>query len=171
MHVFCSVWPCFRDVTVFPDLSNELFMTEGNVVLNYKNGAQVVTSRHYPLHINYMYTDCYCGCWRTCQPFIKEFVFLASGRLITCGNVAYVFLFGWWVSLAYFLVGILMFITIAGVSYGRSANRRINDLYYWSDIVLIHFFSHSSGKLCWKLSCYFLWPFGKSIHEVHFGFT
>uniref|UniRef100_A0A3Q3X5A5 Uncharacterized protein n=1 Tax=Mola mola TaxID=94237 RepID=A0A3Q3X5A5_MOLML len=57
-----------------------------------------------------------------------------TGRLVTCGNVAYVFLFGWWVSLAYFLVGILMFITVAGVSY---------------------------GKLCWRLSCYFLWPFGK----------
>uniref|UniRef100_UPI0037E91B24 uncharacterized protein n=1 Tax=Semicossyphus pulcher TaxID=241346 RepID=UPI0037E91B24 len=62
-----------------------------------------------------------------------------SGHLITCGNVAYVFLFGWWVSLAYFLVSILMFITVTGVPY---------------------------GKLCLKLSCYFLWPFGKSIHEI-----
>ncbi|XP_068595334.1 uncharacterized protein cax2 [Brachionichthys hirsutus] len=62
-----------------------------------------------------------------------------SGRLITCGNVAYVLLFGWWLSLAYFLVGLLMFITIAGIPY---------------------------GKLCWKLSCYFLWPFGKSVHQI-----
>ncbi|XP_059190494.1 uncharacterized protein LOC131972791 isoform X2 [Centropristis striata] len=23
-----------------------------------------------------------------------------------------------------------------------------------------------SGKLCWKLSCYFLWPFGKAIHQI-----
>ncbi|XP_037624194.1 putative cation exchanger C521.04c isoform X1 [Sebastes umbrosus] len=61
------------------------------------------------------------------------------GHLITCGNVAYVLLFGWWVSLAYFLIGLLMFISIAGVPY---------------------------GKLCWKLSWYFLWPFGKSIHEI-----
>ncbi|XP_058500338.1 uncharacterized protein LOC131469437 isoform X2 [Solea solea] len=61
------------------------------------------------------------------------------GRLITCGNVLYVFLFGWWVSLAYFLVGLLMFITVTGVPY---------------------------GKLCWKLSCYFMWPFGKTIHEI-----
>uniref|UniRef100_A0A4W6E6W7 Cation/H+ exchanger protein 2 n=1 Tax=Lates calcarifer TaxID=8187 RepID=A0A4W6E6W7_LATCA len=65
-----------------------------------------------------------------------------SGHLITCGNVAYVFLFGWWVSLAYFLVSILMFITVTGVPY---------------------------GKLCWKLSCYFLWPFGKSVHEHRFS--
>uniref|UniRef100_A0A8D3BV67 Cation exchanger C521.04c n=1 Tax=Scophthalmus maximus TaxID=52904 RepID=A0A8D3BV67_SCOMX len=62
-----------------------------------------------------------------------------SGHLITCGNVVYVFLFGWWVSLAYFLVGTLMFITLTGVPY---------------------------GKLCWKLSRFFMWPFGKSIHEV-----
>eukprot|EP00064_Thunnus_orientalis_P012610 superscaffoldBa00001954_g12645 len=61
------------------------------------------------------------------------------GHLITIGNVAYVLLFGWWVSLAYLLVSILMFITVAGVPY---------------------------GKLCLKLSCYFLWPFGKSIHEI-----
>ncbi|XP_040894418.1 putative cation exchanger C521.04c [Toxotes jaculatrix] len=63
----------------------------------------------------------------------------SPGHLITFGNVAYVFLFGWWVSLTYFLVGMLMFITIAGAPY---------------------------AKLCWKLSCYFLWPFGKSIHEL-----
>ncbi|XP_067358061.1 uncharacterized protein [Channa argus] len=62
-----------------------------------------------------------------------------SGRLITCGNVAYVLLFGWWVSLVYFLVGILMFITVTGVPY---------------------------GKLCWKLSFYFLWPFGNTIHKI-----
>uniref|UniRef100_A0A7N8Y997 Putative cation exchanger C521.04c n=1 Tax=Mastacembelus armatus TaxID=205130 RepID=A0A7N8Y997_9TELE len=65
-----------------------------------------------------------------------------SGRLITCGNVTYVLLFGWWVSLAYYLVGILMFITVIGVPY---------------------------GKLCWKLACYFLWPFSKSIHEHRFS--
>ncbi|TMS05789.1 hypothetical protein E3U43_005039 [Larimichthys crocea] len=42
-----------------------------------------------------------------------------SGRLISCGNIAYVILFGWWISLAYFLVGLLMFITIIGVPFGR----------------------------------------------------
>lgn len=52
--------------------------------------------------------------------FIEDFVFLSSGRLLTCGNIAYVLLFGWWVSLIYLLVGTLMFITIAGVSYGES---------------------------------------------------
>ncbi|KAM9754179.1 uncharacterized protein ACNS7B_007238 [Menidia menidia] len=62
-----------------------------------------------------------------------------SGQFITCGNVVYVFFFGWWVSLAYFLVGTLMFISIIGVPY---------------------------GKLCWKLCCYFIWPFGNTIHEI-----
>uniref|UniRef100_A0A672YUJ3 Putative cation exchanger C521.04c n=1 Tax=Sphaeramia orbicularis TaxID=375764 RepID=A0A672YUJ3_9TELE len=65
-----------------------------------------------------------------------------AGHFITCGNIAYVFLFGWWVSVAYLLVSVLMFITIIGASY---------------------------GKLCWNLSCYFLWPFGKTIHERRFS--
>ncbi|XP_037834295.1 low affinity vacuolar monovalent cation/H(+) antiporter isoform X2 [Kryptolebias marmoratus] len=61
------------------------------------------------------------------------------GQFITCGNVAYVLLFSWWVSLAYFVIGTLMFVTIIGVPY---------------------------GKLCWKLGCYFLWPFGNTIHKI-----
>ncbi|XP_077424438.1 uncharacterized protein LOC144053647 isoform X1 [Vanacampus margaritifer] len=61
------------------------------------------------------------------------------GHLLTCGNVAYVFLFGWWLSLMYLLVGIVMFLTVIGAPY---------------------------GKLCWKLSCYFLWPFGKLVHQI-----
>ncbi|KAK7896208.1 hypothetical protein WMY93_021533 [Mugilogobius chulae] len=65
--------------------------------------------------------------------------YTSEGTVITCGNIAYVLLFGWWVSLVYLLVSILMFITIVGFSY---------------------------GKLCLKLSCYFLWPFGKTIHQI-----
>ncbi|XP_066505092.1 uncharacterized protein cax2 [Hoplias malabaricus] len=62
-----------------------------------------------------------------------------SGSLITCGNVLYVFLFGWWISLVYLLIGVLMFITIIGIPH---------------------------GKLCFGLSGYFLWPFGKAIKKV-----
>ncbi|CAL1592079.1 unnamed protein product [Knipowitschia caucasica] len=62
-----------------------------------------------------------------------------EGSFVSCGNIAYVFLFGWWVSLVYLLVSLLMFFTIIGFSY---------------------------GKLCFKLSCYFLWPFGKTIHQI-----
>ncbi|XP_059401846.1 uncharacterized protein cax2 [Carassius carassius] len=61
------------------------------------------------------------------------------GSLFTCGNVLYVFLFGWWISLVYLFVGLLMFLTVFGIPY---------------------------AKLCWKLSCYFLWPFGKSIEKA-----
>lgn len=65
------------------------------------------------------------------------------GSLFTCGNVLYVFLFGWWIALVYVFVGLLMFLTVFGIPY---------------------------AKLCWKLSCYFLWPFGKSIEKVVFLF-
>ncbi|KAM4615650.1 cation/H+ exchanger protein 1 [Polymixia lowei] len=62
-----------------------------------------------------------------------------AGSVVTCGNIAYVFLFGWWISLIYFLICPMMFLTICGAPY---------------------------GKLCWKLTCYFMWPFGKSIQKV-----
>uniref|UniRef100_A0A673JRX0 Low affinity vacuolar monovalent cation/H(+) antiporter-like n=1 Tax=Sinocyclocheilus rhinocerous TaxID=307959 RepID=A0A673JRX0_9TELE len=61
-----------------------------------------------------------------------------SGSLITAGNVIYVLLFGWWISIFYFLVSLLMFCTIAGIPY---------------------------GKLCLQLSGYFLWPFGKALQK------
>uniref|UniRef100_H3B195 Cation/H+ exchanger protein 2 n=1 Tax=Latimeria chalumnae TaxID=7897 RepID=H3B195_LATCH len=62
-----------------------------------------------------------------------------TGRLLTCGNVLYLLLFGWWVCLFYLLVSALMFLTIVGAPY---------------------------GKLCWKLAGYFLWPFGKVIQKI-----
>jgi len=42
------------------------------------------------------------------------------GSLVTVGNIVYVLLFGWWISLFYFLVSLLMFCTIAGIPYGMS---------------------------------------------------
>ncbi|XP_058622982.1 uncharacterized protein cax2 isoform X2 [Onychostoma macrolepis] len=62
-----------------------------------------------------------------------------SGSLFTCGNILYVFLFGWWIALVYVFVGLLMFLTVVGIPY---------------------------AKLCWRLSCYFLWPFGKLIEKA-----
>ncbi|XP_011474575.1 putative cation exchanger C521.04c [Oryzias latipes] len=61
------------------------------------------------------------------------------GQFITFGNIVYVFLFGWWVSLAHLLVGTLMFMTIIGIPH---------------------------GKLCWRLCGYLLWPFGSTVHEI-----
>ncbi|KAM4677907.1 uncharacterized protein O3C94_009917 [Discoglossus pictus] len=56
--------------------------------------------------------------------------------LITFGNLLYLLLFGWWVTIFYLLVSILMFFTIVGAPY---------------------------GVLCWRLAGYYIWPFGKVI--------
>lgn len=61
-----------------------------------------------------------------------------AGSVLCFGNIIYVLLFGWWISLAYVFVGSVMFITIIGVPY---------------------------GKLSWRLAGYFFWPFGKSIQK------
>ncbi|KAM6292544.1 uncharacterized protein LJ264_012757 isoform 3-T3 [Porphyrio hochstetteri] len=63
----------------------------------------------------------------------------SGGSTVTCGNILYLLLFGWWLSLLYVLVAAIMFITIVGAPYGR---------------------------LCWDLAGYFLWPFGKVIQKV-----
>ncbi|XP_057186319.1 uncharacterized protein cax2 isoform X1 [Triplophysa rosa] len=65
---------------------------------------------------------------------------ISAGSLFTAGNILYVFLFGWWISLVYVIVGLLMFLTVIGIPY---------------------------AKLCWRLSCYFLWPFGKAIEKIN----
>lgn len=39
-------------------------------------------------------------------------------------------------------------------------------VFYCSNMVSFILLSLFLGKLCLKLSCYFLWPFGKAIHEV-----
>uniref|UniRef100_A0A8C5FAU0 Cation/H+ exchanger protein 1 n=1 Tax=Gadus morhua TaxID=8049 RepID=A0A8C5FAU0_GADMO len=67
-----------------------------------------------------------------------------AGYAVTCGNVFYVVMFGWWISLSYFLLCPIMYLTICGAPYGR---------------------------LCWKLTCFFMWPFGKSIEKVGDGGT
>ncbi|KAF1646882.1 Low affinity vacuolar monovalent cation/H(+) antiporter, partial [Eudyptes chrysocome] len=63
----------------------------------------------------------------------------SGGSTVTCGNVLYLLLFGWWLSLLYVLVAAMMFVTVVGAPYG------------W---------------LCWDLAGYFLWPFGKVIQKV-----
>ncbi|XP_041833324.1 cation/H+ exchanger protein 1 isoform X1 [Melanotaenia boesemani] len=62
-----------------------------------------------------------------------------EGSVFTVGNIAYVFLFGWWISLIYFLLCPLMFLTILGAPY---------------------------GKVCFKMALYFIWPFGKFIEKA-----
>ncbi|KAI3366756.1 hypothetical protein L3Q82_009418, partial [Scortum barcoo] len=62
-----------------------------------------------------------------------------EGSVVSFGNIVYVFLFGWWISLIYFLMCPVMFLTIFGAPY---------------------------GKLCFKMAWYFIWPFGKSAGDV-----
>ncbi|XP_058481350.1 cation/H+ exchanger protein 1 isoform X1 [Solea solea] len=62
-----------------------------------------------------------------------------KGSVVTFGNIIYVFLFGWWISLFYFLLCVVMFLTVVCAPY---------------------------GKLCWKMACYFLWPFEKAIEKA-----
>ncbi|KAM6094874.1 uncharacterized protein VSU04_006353 [Chlamydotis macqueenii] len=63
----------------------------------------------------------------------------SGGPTVTCGNILYLLLFGWWLSLLYVLVAAMMFLTVVGAPY---------------------------GQLCWDLAGYFLWPFGKVIQKV-----
>uniref|UniRef100_A0A3Q3VPC4 Uncharacterized protein n=1 Tax=Mola mola TaxID=94237 RepID=A0A3Q3VPC4_MOLML len=63
-----------------------------------------------------------------------------EGSVVTIGNIVYVVLFGWWISLIYFLICPVMFLTVCGVPY---------------------------GKLCSKMAWYFIWPFGKSLEKAN----
>lgn len=38
---------------------------------------------------------------------------------MTCGNILYLLLFGWWLSLFYGIVAAVMFITFVGAPYGK----------------------------------------------------
>lgn len=42
-----------------------------------------------------------------------------AGSTLTSGNVLYLLLFGWWLSLLYVLVAVVMFITVMGAPYGE----------------------------------------------------
>ncbi|XP_072327251.1 cation/H+ exchanger protein 1 isoform X2 [Scyliorhinus torazame] len=63
-----------------------------------------------------------------------------SGSLVTFGNLLYVLLFGWWVALLYYLIAVVMFVTIMGIPY---------------------------GKMCCNLAGYYFWPFGKVIQTPY----
>ncbi|XP_016158420.1 PREDICTED: putative cation exchanger C521.04c [Ficedula albicollis] len=83
--------------------------------------------------------------WEDRSEIVKELysdlnvIRASGGSTLTCGNVLYLLLFGWWLSLLYVLVAAVMFLSVMGAPYGR---------------------------LCWELAGYFLWPFGKVIQKV-----
>ncbi|XP_072097687.1 cation/H+ exchanger protein 1 isoform X1 [Mobula birostris] len=81
--------------------------------------------------------------WEDRSAIVKELysdlnVIKHPGSLVTCDNVLYVLLFGWWISLLYLLVALVMFVTIVGIPYGKS---------------------------CCCLAGYYFWPFGKIIQK------
>ncbi|KAM6895746.1 cation/H+ exchanger protein 1 [Xenentodon cancila] len=65
-----------------------------------------------------------------------------EGSVLTVGNIAYVFLFGWWLSLIYILICPVMFLTVLAAPY---------------------------GKVCLRMAFYLIWPFGKSIGKAGDG--
>ncbi|XP_061570332.1 uncharacterized protein LOC133423996 [Cololabis saira] len=71
-----------------------------------------------------------------------SFVKRQEGSVLTVGNVAYVFLFGWWLSLVYVLMSLVMFVTVLGAPY---------------------------GKLCLKMALFLIWPFGRFIEKAGDG--
>ncbi|XP_032895944.1 low affinity vacuolar monovalent cation/H(+) antiporter-like isoform X1 [Amblyraja radiata] len=82
--------------------------------------------------------------WEDRSAIVKELysdlnIIKHPGSLITCDNVLYVLLFGWWIALLYLLIALIMFVTIVGIPY---------------------------GKLCCSLAGYYFWPFGKVILKL-----
>eukprot|EP00039_Didymoeca_costata_P025075 m.12250 g.12250 ORF g.12250 m.12250 type:complete len:737 (-) comp4622_c0_seq2:734-2944(-) len=59
-----------------------------------------------------------------------------QNNLFTVGNVVYVMLFGWWISLVYIFLGAFLWVTLVANEY---------------------------TVLCWDMAGYFLWPFGKYV--------
>jgi hypothetical protein len=57
-----------------------------------------------------------------------------GNQLASAGNVLYVILFGWWLALAYCLLGCVLWISLIGQDY---------------------------TQMCWDMAAYMLWPFGK----------
>lgn len=115
-----------------------------------------------------------------------------AGSTVTCGNILYLLLFGWWLSLLYVLVAAGMFVTVVGVPYGEpqvgeAFHRKgwgsngssgwiekpnlwvLHGPHGWGGTFVVSNRAElcvPTGRLCWNLAGYFLWPFGKVIQNV-----
>ena len=69
----------------------------------------------------------------------KDLTSVKKSRFLSVGNVLYTLLFGWWMFLSYIIVGMLCFMLIFTIPY---------------------------GKKCFRLSVYFLYPFGKYLEVM-----
>ncbi|KAL8222515.1 UNVERIFIED_CONTAM: hypothetical protein K2H54_077162, partial [Gekko kuhli] len=123
---------CLRKTTITAENEVEAQKLSNNymvVVFGFKKWKSHVTARPWANRseiVKELYSD---------LNVIKSY----AGSTVTCSNLCYVLLFGWWLSAIYVLVSVLMFLTVVGAPY---------------------------GKLCWQLAGYFLWPFGIAIQKT-----
>ncbi|XP_078533711.1 uncharacterized protein LOC144819850 [Lissotriton helveticus] len=119
---------CLTKTTITAENEVEALKQSNNYKFGFKKWKSHVTERPWEDRseiVKELYSD---------LNVVKSF----TGSTVTCSNLIYLLLFGWWLSLVYILVAGVMFFSLLGVPY---------------------------GKLCWKLAGYFLWPFGKVIQK------
>ncbi|XP_048357940.1 low affinity vacuolar monovalent cation/H(+) antiporter-like [Sphaerodactylus townsendi] len=120
---------CLAKTTITAENEVEAHKLSNNYMFGFKKWKSHVTARP----------------WATRSQIVKELysdltaVKSSAGYSISCGNIFYLLFFGWWLSMIYVLVAVLMFLTVVGAPY---------------------------GKLCWKLAGYALWPFGTAIQKI-----
>ncbi|XP_054844987.1 uncharacterized protein LOC129336045 [Eublepharis macularius] len=120
---------CLTKTTITAENEVEAHKLSNNYMFGFKKWKSHVTARP----------------WEDRSEIVKELysdlnvIKSSAGRTVTCGNLSYVLFFGWWLSLLYVLISLVMFLTVVGAPY---------------------------GKLCWKLAGYFFWPFGKAIQKT-----
>ncbi|XP_077196510.1 uncharacterized protein LOC143838670 [Paroedura picta] len=120
---------CRRRSTITAENEVEAHKLSNNYKFGFKKWKSHVTARP----------------WANRSEIVKELysdltvIKSSAGHTVSFSNLCYVLFFGWWLSLVYVLVALLMFLTVVGAPY---------------------------GKLCWKLAGYFLWPFGIAIQKA-----
>ena len=67
---------------------------------------------------------------------------------VNVGNIMWVVIFGWWLSLCYIVFGALVFITIVGIPYGYFCFR------------LVYFSTTKNSRYTYRMAKYIVWPFG-----------
>ncbi|KAM4749554.1 uncharacterized protein WCC33_007005 [Rhinophrynus dorsalis] len=120
----CDICPIKTTITAENEV--EALKLSNNYKFGFKKWKSHVTERPWEDRseiVKELYSDL-----NVVKPYVES--------LITFGNIIYLLLFGWWITLLYLLVSMLMFLSVLGTPY---------------------------GVLCWRLAGYFIWPFGKVI--------
>ncbi|XP_069621477.1 uncharacterized protein [Ranitomeya imitator] len=120
----CNI--CLIKTTITAENEVEAHKLSNNYKFGFKKWKSHVTERR----------------WEDRSDIVKELyselnvVKTSVDSTLTFGNILYLLLFGWWISLFYLIISVVMFISIVGFPY---------------------------GVLCWRLAIFFVWPFGKII--------